>query len=184
MELEDLKSQWQSVKTHIEAMPHQDKPAIDYDRIRDAKSKFQRRMLSGIAIVPICGVLMVTSWLWSPMRLPVWWLALISVATLAETVYSIVMYGLIRRMEPAVNSHSEILSAIVKIKMHYRNMELVISIILVPLLIWLSFTPQFVGTWQMYYVWCLTFFAFGGELLWYRSNIKLLNSFRASKSNN
>lgn len=121
-----------------------------------------------------------TSGLWSPLKLPIWWIIVFSIAILVEAINTIIIYRLLHPMDLAINSHIEILSVIVRIKMFYRNMELVIAIIIVPLLIWLSFTPPFVDSWRMFYVWVITLLAFGGELFWYCSNLKLLSSFRAS----
>lgn len=55
-------------------------------------------------------------------------------------------------------------------------MELAISIVLIPLLIWLSLNPLFIYTWRMFFTWGITILAFTLEYLWYRNNIKQINN--------
>ena len=55
-------------------------------------------------------------------------------------------------------------------------MELAISVVLIPLLIWLSLNPLFIHTWRMLFTWGITILGFALEYLWYRSNIKQINN--------
>ncbi|WP_300915979.1 hypothetical protein [Bacteroides acidifaciens] len=68
------------------------------------------------------------------------------------------------------------MTAIVQVKKRYRRIELGISILILLLLIWLSLTPPFLNTLDMYIVWGLTAICFSLEHLWYRGNIKQLNT--------
>ena len=85
------------------------------------------------------------------------------------------MYLFVRKINLWEDTNSEIITSVIRIKKFYRNVELVTTIAVIPLLIWLSVTPVFINSWRMFFVWVLTVGAFTLEYLWYRKNIRYLD---------
>lgn len=170
MELEELKSTWQSVKPEIKSTGY-----VPISNKIDIKTRLLRKILFGELFSLVCLILMATSRLWSPTKLSALWLTSYCGIILVAIICGIGLYLAIRHVNLWEDSNTEILSAIVRIKKHYRRIELGISILIMPLLIWLSLMPPFVDTPDMYIVWGLTAIGFGSEYLWYRSNVRQLN---------
>lgn len=174
MELEELKSAWQTVKPQIPPIPDRLAPRLMVGVREDVKSRLLRRYIINIAVTALSICLMATSVYWAPLKLPVWWLATFCIGASVEVFCSAYMYRALKRISLCESTNVCIFDASIKIKKCYRNMEVVIFAILVPLLLWLSFTPMFAGTWRMYFVWALTLVSFIGEFFWYRSNMRYL----------
>lgn len=176
MELEELKNIWHSVKPGIKSIGYSTKYNSYLSKKNDIKSRLLRRVFFGELFSFVCIILLATSHLWSPTKLPVLWLVSFCAVIAVGCIFGIGIYISIKRVNLWEDSNSGILTAIVKIKTRYRRIELVISMLILPLLIWLSLTPPFLNTFDMYIVWGLTVICFGLEYLWYRSNIKQLNN--------
>jgi hypothetical protein len=176
MELEELKNIWHSVKPDIKSLGYSQKDDAGIARKNDVKSRLLRKVFLGELFSLVCIILLATSHLWSPTKLPVLWLASFCAVITVGIVCGIRLYLSIRQVNLWTDSNSKIFMSIVEIKTLYRRIELTISILIAPLLIWLSLTPPFLNTLDMYLVWVLTIICFGLEYLWYRSNIKQLNN--------
>lgn len=175
MELDELKTTWQSVRPGIKGLGYSQTDDVCLARKNDVKSHLLRKVFLGELFSLVCIIILATSHLWSPTKLPVLWLASFCAVIAIGLILGIRLYLSIKQVNLWVDSNSEILTAIVKIKTLYRRIELAISILILPLLIWLSLIPPFLNTLDMYIVWGLTVICFGLEYLWYRSNIKQLN---------
>lgn len=176
MELEDLRTTWKSVKPHIDLQISEDVAKGLLTKRNDIKSRLLRRAIWEGIITMICLILMALSPLWAPMKFPYWWLTVFCSTILVTNLYGVGIYRSIRAINLWENSNNEILNVVVSIKKLYRNMELAVSIVLIPLLIWLSLNPLFIHTWRMFFTWGITILAFALEYLWYRSNIKQINN--------
>ena len=176
MELEDLRTTWKSVKPHIDPQINEEVAKGLLTKMNDIKSRLLRRAIWEGIITVISLILMALSPLWSPMKFPYWWLTVFCSTILVTNLYGIRIYRSIKTINLWENSNNEILNVVVSIKILYRNMELAISIVLIPLLIWLSLNPLFIHTWRMFFTWGITISAFALEYLWYRSNIKQINN--------
>lgn len=176
MELEELKNIWQSVKPDIKSLGYLHKDDSDLAKKNDVKSRLLRKVFLGELFSFVCIILLATSHLWSPTKLPTLWLVSFCAVISVGIICGIRLYLSIKRVNLWADSNSQILTAIVKIKTQYRKLELAISVLILPLLIWLSLIPPFLNTLNMYLVWVLTVICFGLEYLWYRSNIRQLNN--------
>ena len=176
MELEELKNIWQSVKPDIKGLGYSQKDDYGLAKKNDVKSRLLRKVFLRELFSFVCIILLATSHLWSPTKLPALWLVSFCAVIAVGIICGIRLYLSIKRVNLWTDSNSQILTAIVKIKTQYRRLELAISVLILPLLIWLSLTPPFLNTLDMYLVWMLTVICFGLEYLWYRSNIKQLNN--------
>ncbi len=175
MKLDELKATWQSVKPGIKGLGYSHKDDACLAKKNDVKSHLLRKVFLGELFSFVCIILLATSHLWSPTKLPVLWLVSFCAVITVGLILGIGLYLSIKRVNLWENSNSEILTAIIKIKTRYRKIELAISILIFPLIIWLSLIPPFLNTLDMYIVWGLTVICFGLEYLWYRCNIKQLN---------
>lgn len=176
MELENLKATWQSVKPCIKntGCPTQNSDFLS--KKKDVKSRLLKKTFLGVLFTFVCLILLATSHLWSPTKLSALWLVAFCSVIAVAIVCGIRLYSAIRSINLWKDSNAEIMTAIVRVKKRYRRIELCISILTFPLLIWLSLTPPFLNTLDMYIVWGLTTICFGLEYLWYRGNIKQLNT--------
>lgn len=176
MELEDLKSAWQSVKPKIDSSISEKKTHEVITRQCDVKSRFLRKCRIDGAITLVCLVLMGTSRIWAPMKLPYWWLSVFC-AMLSVCLFSgIRIYRTIGRINLWEDTNQMIISTVVSVKKLYRNIELAATAVIMTLMVWISFTPPFINSWRMAFVCGQVLLAFGLEYLWYRSNIRQLNS--------
>ncbi len=175
MELDELKTTWQSVKPGIKGLGYSHKDDTCLAKKNDVKSHLLRKVFLGELFSFACIILLATSHLWSPTKLPGLWLVSFCAVIAVGLILGIGLYLSIKRVNLWENSNSEILTAIIKIKTRYRKIELAISILIFPLIIWLSLIPPFLNTLDMYIVWGLTIICFGLEYIWYRCNIKQLN---------
>lgn len=175
MELEELKATWQSVKPHITTTDCMKNTQESIYRKADVKSRLLRRLGFGVFFSFVCLILLASSHLWSPTKLSNLWLVafclIISLAIFCE----IYLYKSIKRINLWKDTNAGILSAIVKIKKLYKNIELVTSILVILSLIWLSFIPPFNNLLDRTIIFGLTIICFSAEFLWYRSNLKQLN---------
>lgn len=176
MELEDLKTTWKSVKPHIDSQLSENVANGLLSKRNDIKSRLLKRALWEGIISVICLILMASSPFWSPMKFPYWWLAVFCSSIIVTNLDGVRIYRSLRAINLWENSNSEILNVVVSIKRLYRNLELAISVVLIPLLIWLSLNPLFIHTWRMFFTWGITILAFALEYLWYRNNIKQINN--------
>lgn len=174
MELEDLKSTWESVKPNITGFttPLHD---ILSDRRKDARTRLLRRAGWSAAFTTLFLVLMATSRIWAPMKLSAPWIVVCCAAIAIGIAFDIILYTIVWKIRLSEQTNSEILSAVMRIKRLYRHMELAVTAIMLPTLVALSFSAPFAGSWRMYFVWVMTAAAFAGEMIWYRSNIRQLD---------
>lgn len=176
MELEDLKSTWQSVRPQIKTVGCCNKDDVSLKKKIDIKTRLLRKFFFGELFSATCLILLATSHLWSPTKLSIIWLVSFCTIIAVGILCGVSLYFAIRNINLWDNSNSEILTAIIKVKRLYRKMELVISILIIPLLIWLSLIPPLVNALDMFIIWGLTIVCFSIEYLWYRSNVKQLNN--------
>lgn len=176
MNLENLKKEWQSLTPS--AARNFDIEAIAKSALRgnDMKSRLLERLKLDFVLTSVCLILMATSRIWSPMKLPYWWLVPFCLVLLIAVLYCIRMYRTIKKINLWDNSNIEIMSTVISLKRLYRNIELIALIVILPLLLWISFSPGFINSWRMYFTLGLTVLAFGLEYLWYRSNMKYFNN--------
>ncbi len=175
MELEELRNTWQSVKPHIDSQISEEEKNKTMIKKNDVKSKLLKRSLwEGISTL-VFIILMALTPFWSPLKFPYWWLLAVCSTTFIANLYGIKVYRAIKAINLWNDTNNDILMTIVSIKKMYRNLELAIATVLIPLLIWFSFTPMFIHTWRMFFTWGLTIIAFILEYLWYRNNIRNLN---------
>ena len=175
MELEDLKSKWQSVRPHIDPQINDELVRQSILKGNDVKTKILRRSLWSQISVSVCMILMATSRIWSPLKLPYWWIGLFCTTIFFMILYSIKGYRTLKKMDIYKDSNTRIFKTILAIKKEYRNLELIGSGVILTLMLWMSFIPSFIYTWRMYYVWGLTALAFTLECIWYKSNVKKFN---------
>lgn len=176
MELEELKFTWQTVKPQIKNMGGVQKDAAYLSGKIDIKSRLLGKILCEEMGLVICVVLLATSRLWSPTKFPTVWLGLFSAIIIVAILCGVKLYRAIRHINLWEDSNAEIFTATVKVKKLYRRFELGICILIAPLFIWLSLTPPFLNTLDMYIVWGLTIVGFAIEYLWYRSNMRQLDA--------
>ena len=74
MELEELKSAWQSVRPEIKNTGWAPKDTDCLPRKKDVKSRLLRKFFLEELFAFVCLILLATSHLWSPTKLPVLWL--------------------------------------------------------------------------------------------------------------
>ncbi len=175
MELEELRNTWQSVRPHIDSKISEEEKNKTIIKKNDVKSKLLKRTLWEGIITLVFIILMALTPVWSPMKFPYWWLSVLCSTLFIANLYGIKVYRAIKTINLWNDTHNEILRTIISIKKKYRNLELAVAAVLLPLLIWFSFTPMFIHTWRMFFTWGLTIIAFTLEYLWYRNNIKNLN---------
>ena len=175
MELEDLKSKWQSVRPQIEPQINEELVIRNISKGKDVKTRILRRSLWSQVLVSITLILMATSRIWAPLKLPYWWIAVFCITILIMILYSIKGYIALKKMDIYKDSNTKILKTIITIKRQYRNLELIGSGVILTLMLWISFIPSFIYTWRMYYVWGLTVLGFILECLWYKSNVRQFN---------
>lgn len=175
MELNDLKTTWQSVSPRFDTSSLREDASQAIKGGRDIRSRFRRRMLAEIIISTICLVLMATSGLWSPTRFQPAWLLAFCAMIVVIIACSIHIRRLAGRICTWKDTNSNVFAAILGIKRTYRNMELAVSLIMLPLLVWLAFTPPFFNARDIVVLSALTVICFSAEYLWYRSNIRQLN---------
>ena len=173
MELEHLKTTWQSVIPQIEIQTSAIETNIKNKK--DMKSKLQNQSSAAIIFLIVCLVLTATSRSWALLKLPVWWLTVFCMTIVFEIVCLLCVKRIIRGINIFEDTNYKILESVISIKKLYRNMELTIFIIIAPILIWLSFTPIFINSWRMIFVWLLTGLAFCGEYIYYRNYTKQLS---------
>lgn len=176
MELEDIRSEWQSVKPHI--TPHLNGEMVNRSVLNrnDVKTRLLKRFVWEYVFTIVCTLLMATSRLWAPMKLPYWWLGLFCVVLLSALLYILRMYSTIKKLNLWKNTNIEIMSTVISVKKLYRNIELMTLMVIIPLMLWISFSPSFINSWRMFFVWGLSSLALCLEFLWYRSSMKHFNN--------
>lgn len=176
MELEELRTTWQSVKPHIDSQINKDESIEIISKKNDIKTRLLKRAVWEGIITIICIILMASSPVWSPMKFPGWWLVIVCLTMIIANLYGIRIYRSIKSINLWENTNTEILTTIIAIKKLYRNIELATATVMLPLLIWMSLTPFFIHSWRMFFTWGVTIICFTLEYLWYRSNITQLNN--------
>lgn len=178
MELDELKTAWKSISDHVDTHIDENTIAKTASNRNDIRTRLLRRFLWDAVLTSICMVLMATSPLWSPLKLPVWWLIMFCAAALVAVAGVVRMYRTVRKINLWHDTGAEIMSVVISIRKLYRSIELATAAVIAPLLLWLSFTPVFINSWRMIFVWALTLIAFGLEYILYRSNIRQLNDLK------
>ena len=134
MELEELKSAWQSVRPEIKNTGCAPKDTNCLSRKKDVKSRLLRKFFLEELFAFVCLILLATSHLWSPTKLPVLWLVAFCGIIVVAMIYGIGLYGAIRQINLWEDSIAEIFMAIVNVKKSYRRIELVTGILILTLL--------------------------------------------------
>lgn len=175
MELEELRTKWQSVKSHIDPQLNDEVLSRSVSKGKDAKSRLIKRSLWILILTFLCLILMATSRIWSPVKLPYWWIIIFCTSIGGSWLISLSSLYQLSKIDLCKNTNMEIFTFIIHQKRTYRNMELVVCSVVLFLFIWMSLSPSFINTWRMYYIWGLTLVGYVLEFLWYRSNQKLLD---------
>ena len=116
MELEELKSAWQSVNPKIGQQPDGKITDRAIRHRRDVKTRLSSRVLFDGIFTVICLILMSTSRLWSPMKLPGWWLIAFCAMILLGALAVGRMYLFVRKINLWEDTNSEILTSVIRIK--------------------------------------------------------------------
>ena len=113
MELEDLKTTWESVKPHIDSQLSENVVNESLSKRNDIKTRLLTRARWDGIFTIICLILMAFSPFWSPMKLPYWWLIVFCL-----TIFIAIIYG-IRR-----NSTQQIVELIImSTNIHLRKKQ-------------------------------------------------------------
>lgn len=178
MELEDLKSAWKSVEPHIENASGHTKSGLSPQKRCDTKSKLLRRVYISAATTFICLVLMATSRLWALMRFPLSWLIATTLFIFIALLLELYLARLISKIDLWNFSHTEVLSAVIRVKRYYRHIELWMSALAMVIFGWITFLPPFVCSRQIVLPWILFAIGLGIEYIVYRKNIKNLDTLK------
>lgn len=178
MDIEDLKSVWKSVEPNIEIASHRNIPGRHLKEKADVKSKLLRRTYIGSAVTLLSLLLMATYRLWSPIYVPMAWGIAANVFIFVALLMELYHIHLIRNIDLWNATPTEVLSSVIRIKKYYRNIELWCSVMAIVVIGWVTFLPPFYGTWRMIWGWGLLALSLGAEYIWYRKNIRYLNSLR------
>lgn len=176
MEPEELKSAWQSVSTHIRGVVTDESMARLTARRLDAKGRLQKNMAIETIFMAVCLLLMLTSGWWATITIPAWLTAAICSAITLGICSELCLLRDIRQIDLSAETITETFRAVIRIKRLYRNLELIYSIIMAALVIWLSLLPPFIHSWRMVFAWCLLAIAMVAEGLLYRRHGRLLSS--------
>lgn len=176
MELDELKTTWQSIKPGIKSIEYSSNDEVFLKKKSDVKSRLLRKLFIGEVLSGVCLILMATSRIWAVMKFPYWWISIFCLILLISMSFGIMMWRKIQKINLFQDSNTKILETVITLKKFYRNIELVTCILLLPLLLWISFIPSFIYTWKMIFAWSMTSFGFILEYLWYKSNMKQINN--------
>lgn len=176
MELEDLRTTWQSIKPQINSQITEFEARKVFSKRNDIKSNVSKRVLWDGILTIIFLSLMAASPLWSPIGIPYWWIAMFCAPLFIGSLCCFRIYRSVKAIDLWADSHQKVFKTIISIKKQYRNIELMIAMIIIPLLVSLSLTPSFIHTWRMFLVWGLTLMAGSIEYIWYSSNISKFNN--------
>ncbi|MDE5877978.1 MAG: hypothetical protein K2H47_10850 [Muribaculaceae bacterium] len=176
MELEDIKSKWQSVKPLIDPQLNDEIVKRSISKGTDAKSRLLKRSLWSQIFVSGCLMLLATSRIWAPVKYPYWWLILFCIILLFTILCSLRGYNIVKKINLWEDSNTKIMATVVSLQKQYRNMELITCIAALPLLLWIPFMLPSVKTWGIFFCWSFTLLAFIFEYVWYKSNVKQLNN--------
>lgn len=176
MELEDMKTTWQSIKPQINSQITEFEARKVFPKRNDIKSNVLKRVLWDGILTIISLSFMAASPFWSPIGIPYWWLVMFCAPLFIGSLCCFRIYRSVKAIDLWADSHQKVFNTIISIKKQYRNIELMIALIIIPLLVLLSFTPSFIHTWRMFLVWGLTLLACCIEYIWYKSNIRKLSN--------
>lgn len=175
MELEDLKTAWKSVGVQIEQLSNLDCGNLPRKEKTDAKTKVMWRVLTG-ALFSLAGlVLMASSRLWAPLKLPVLWVIAISVVIFIGLVSEIYLARMIYRINLCENTNYEVFTRVIHIKKLYRTIELILSVLAIMVFGSLSIWPPLQNSPSIIVIWGLLSLGLVLEYIWYRRNGKYLD---------
>lgn len=175
MELEDLKTAWKSVGVQIEQLSNLDCGNLPRKEKTDAKTKVIWRVLTG-ALFSLAGlVLMASSRLWAPLKLPVLWVIAISVVIFIGLVSEIYLARMIYRINLWENTNYEVFTRVIHIKKLYRTIELILSVLAIMVFGSLSLWPPLQNGPSIIVIWGLLSLGLALEYIWYRRNGKYLD---------
>lgn len=175
MELEDLKTTWKSVEAQIEHISNLDCGNLPRKEKADAKTKVMWRVLTG-ALFSLAGlVLMASSRLWAPLKLPVLWVIAISVVIFIGLVSEIYLARIIYRINLWENTNYEVFTRIIHIKKLYRTIQLILSLLAILVFGSLSLWPPLQNSSSIIVIWGLLSLGFALEYIWYRRNCRYLD---------
>lgn len=175
MELEDLKTAWKSVGPQIDQVSNLEYENLPRKEKADAKTKVIWRVLIG-AFFSLAGfILMATSRLWAPVKLPAVWLTAISAVIFIGFVSEIYLARMIHGINLWRGTHYEVFTRIIHVKKLYKKMELCISVLAILMIGSLSFFPPFRNDVSIIWLWGFLLLGFTLEYIWYRRNIRYLD---------
>lgn len=184
MELDDLKTAWKSVEPHIETGSPITANTAAFSNKSDVKTRLIRRYLLSLAVTIIGGGLTVTSRLWAPVLLPASWLAVFGMLCTVGAIAEIYLLSIIRKINLWESTPSDVLKMTLRIRRLYKNAELVFTLAITAMFVWLLCLSPIVHSWKVGLLWIAFPISVVVELRLYRKNIRLLNKLSADINNN
>lgn len=177
MELDDLKSKWQSIQPQIETISeHQ--PKLPTKRNFEVRTKLFWRTCFAAAFTFFCLIANVILELSLPTIYPIYWAIAIDLLILLALICETIIARLVYRINLWKYTHMEIISMIIRIKKLYKLFELWSSIAITMMIGWLSMLPPFTGNRNIIYLWIILAAAFVAEYIFYKKNITYLNEIK------
>lgn len=184
MELEDLKSTWKSVRPHIGNGLQMDSDCDLIRRKADVKTRLFRRYLVSLMLTLVGGLGTVTSRLWAPVQLPASWIVAFGIFCLMCAVLELYLLLKIRRIDLWNYSVKEILNSTIQLRRIYKSAELIMTLAITIMFVWMSFLPPFAGNWRVSLIWIFFAASLVVEFKFYKKNIKLLDRLSANINDN
>lgn len=175
MELDDLKSAWKDVESHIEKNSSLNLNGIDMKGKTDIKEQLMRRCFFNMLATVIGGTGTVTSQLWAPVLLPVSWLVAFGCFCALGAAAEFYLLMMIRKISIWNSPVSETFNATILIKRYYKSMELYLTLAITVMFVWMSFLPPFAGNWYILLIWIFFAISLFIEFRIYHKNISMLN---------
>lgn len=172
MELQKLKSIWESVEPYL---PQQVNPNTVPTSTVDNKSKLLHRIYLSMSITVLSIIFMISSMFWASSHFGIWWIIAVCILLFIGVLTEIRLANLVRRIHLDVDSQSEVLESVIRIKKYYRNIELWVSGGMALLFGYLPFTSSSINIGDIAIVWGLIIIGFTLEYMWYRKNAQYIN---------
>lgn len=176
MEFDELKDNWEQMKSSFKDGVMADNKTIPPRRWKSSKSKVLLRFYMGAFFTFLCMALLATSPLWAPVRLPDLWLLIFCILLLGGVINELYIARNIKNINLCDSTHTEVFASVMRIKRFYKKSELYPCIVICVMLFWLSFLPPVKGTFRAMLLWGTTPICMFAEYLWYRKNIKEINN--------
>ena len=176
MELEDLKTIWQSIGNEIEHISKNDTTDVFINNKYDVKTNLINRFRWGIIIVIAATIFLGTSRLWAFIKMPVWWIATFCILLIFGAFAMALLINKITKINLGEDTQLQVMAQILSIKKFYKNIELYgSSAILVLMIFGVYVSPIPYTSGEIVFILFVTVICYSLEYLSYRSNIKKIN---------